>query len=137
MYRIPIYHVRLVRDGSQTSARKKVDSPSTAAHVLQQYLDGADREHFVVLLLDTLNQIICIHTVTIGTLDASLYRSYENHDGALRYVPEIRARELVMLGGRDNDASAAVSSAHDDPREPVAPAGPSDEPTLHAVDLPF
>ena len=53
MYRIPIYQVRLVRDGSQPSARKKVDSPATAAQVLQQYLDGADREHFVVLRLDT------------------------------------------------------------------------------------
>jgi RadC-like JAB domain len=60
MYRIPIYPVRLVRDGTQPSARKKVDSPSTAAHVLQQYLDGVDREHFVVLLLDTQNQIIGI-----------------------------------------------------------------------------
>ena len=77
MYRIPIYQVRLVRDGSQPTARKKVDSPSTAAQVLQQYLDGADREHFVVLLLDTQNQIIGIHTVTVGTLDASLVHPRE------------------------------------------------------------
>src|SRR5690606_14017373 len=35
------------------------------------------------------------------------YRSYEDRDGATRYVTEIRARELVMLGGRDNAASAA------------------------------
>lgn len=77
MYRIPIYQVRLVRDGSQPSARKKVDSPSTAAHVLHEYLEGADREHFVVLLLDTQNQIIGIHTVTIGTLDASLIHPRE------------------------------------------------------------
>ena len=72
MYRIPIYQVKLVRDGSQASERKKVDCAATAARILQQYLDAADREHFVVLLLDTQNQVIGIHTVTVGTLDASL-----------------------------------------------------------------
>jgi DNA repair protein RadC len=71
MYRIPIYQVRLVRDGSQRAERKKVNAPATAAEVLHQYLADADREHFVVLLLDTQNQIIGIHTVTVGTLDAS------------------------------------------------------------------
>src|SRR5690606_10797019 len=77
MYRIPIYQVKLVRDGSQASERKKVDCAATAARLLQQYLDGADREHFVVLLLDTQNQVIGIHTVTVGTLDASLVHPRE------------------------------------------------------------
>lgn len=30
------------------------------------------------------------------------YRSYDDKDGITRYVTEIRARELVMLGGRDS-----------------------------------
>ncbi len=77
MYRIPIYQVRLVRDGSQRAERKKVNAPATAAEVLHKYLSGADREHFVVLLLDTQNQIIGIHTVTVGTLDASLVHPRE------------------------------------------------------------
>lgn len=77
MYRIPIYQVRLVRDGSQRAERKKVSHPAVAAEVLRVYLDGVDREHFVVLLLDTQNQIIGIHTVTVGTLDASLIHPRE------------------------------------------------------------
>ena len=77
MYRIPIYQVRLVRDGSQRAERKKVNAPATAAEVLHEYLAGADREHFVVLLLDTQNQIIGIHTVSVGTLDASLVHPRE------------------------------------------------------------
>src|SRR5690606_34740273 len=48
-----------------------------------QYLDGADREHFVVLLLDTQNQIIGIHTVTVGTLDASLIHPREVFKSAI------------------------------------------------------
>lgn len=77
MYRIPIYQVRLVRDGSQRAERKKVNAPATAAEVLHTYLADADREHFVVLLLDTQNRIIGIHTVSVGTLDASLVHPRE------------------------------------------------------------
>ena len=65
------------------------------------------------------------------------YRSYENRDGRATYVTEIRARELVMLGGRDNGAPEATTSAHDGVREPV-PAGVAGDPTvLPDDDLPF
>src|SRR5690606_12124855 len=66
------------------------------------------------------------------------YRSYEDRDGATRYVTEIRARELVMLGGRDNAASEATTSAHDGGREPVPAGTVGEEPTvLSDDDLPF
>lgn len=66
------------------------------------------------------------------------YRSYEDRDGAIRYVTEIRARELVMLGGRENGASAAAGSAHDDSREPVAAGAPGEGPAvLPDEDVPF
>jgi DNA repair protein RadC len=83
MYRIPIYQVKLVRDGSQKAERKKVSHPAVAAEVLREYLDGVDREHFVALLLDTQNQIIGIHTVTVGTLDASLIHPREIYKAAI------------------------------------------------------
>lgn len=107
MYRIPIYQVRLVRDGSQPAARKKVDSPSTAAQVLQQYLDGADREHFVVLLLDTQNQIIGIHTVTIGTLDASLIHPREI------FKPVILANAASVILAHNHPSGDPTPSAED------------------------
>ncbi|MQA91970.1 MAG: DNA repair protein RadC [Gemmatimonas sp.] len=107
MYRIPIYQVRLVRDGSQPSARKKVVSPSTAARVLQQYLDGADREHFVALLLDTQNQIIGIHTVTIGTLDASLVHPREI------FKPAILANAASVILAHNHPSGDPTPSAED------------------------
>jgi DNA repair protein RadC len=77
MYRIPIYQVKLVRDGSQPTERKQVSTAADAAGILQAYLDGADREHFVVLLLNTQHRAIGLHTVTVGTLDASLVHPRE------------------------------------------------------------
>jgi DNA repair protein RadC len=107
MYRIPIYQVKLVRDGSQMAERKKVDSAATAAKVLHQYLDGADREHFVVLLLDTQNQIIGIHTVTVGTLDASLVHPREI------FKPAILANAASVLLAHNHPSGDPTPSAED------------------------
>ena len=107
MYRIPIYQVKLVRDGSQVSDRKKVDCAGTAALILQQYLDGADREHFVVLLLDTQNQIIGIHTVTVGTLDASLVHPREV------FKPAILANAASVLLAHNHPSGDPTPSAED------------------------
>lgn len=51
------------------------------------------------------------------------YRSYEDNEGITRYVTEIRARELIMLGGREADTSTGT------PSTPAAPthAGPARE----------
>lgn len=107
MYRIPIYQVRLIRDGSQKAERKKVSRPAVAAEVLREYLNGVDREHFVVLLLDTQNQIIGIHTVTVGTLDASLIHPRE------AFKPAILANAASVLLAHNHPSGDPAPSAED------------------------
>lgn len=107
MYRIPIYQVKLVRDESQASERKKVECAATAARILQQYLDGADREHFVALLLDTQNQIIGIHTVTVGTLEASLIHPREI------FKPAILANAASVILAHNHPSGDPTPSAED------------------------
>ena len=62
------------------------------------------------------------------------YRSYEDRDGATRYVTEIRARELVMLGG-GREAVIADGGAVPEP----VPAGSvgGEPPLVDDDDLPF
>lgn len=107
MYRIPIYQVKLVRDGSLTAERKKIDAPATAANVLHQYFDGADREHFVVLLLDTRHQIIGIHTVTVGVLDASLIHPREI------FKPAILANAAAIILAHNHPSGDPNPSSED------------------------
>jgi DNA repair protein RadC len=107
MYRIPIYQVKLVRDGSLTTKRKKIDAPATAANVLHQYFDGADREHFVVLLLDTRHQIIGIHTVTVGVLDASLIHPREI------FKPAILANAAAIILAHNHPSGDPTPSPED------------------------
>lgn len=45
------------------------------------------------------------------------YRSYEDKEGQTRYVTEINARDLMMLGGRDADAPAETTERAPAPRE--------------------
>ena len=116
MYRIPIYQVKLVRDGSQKAERKKVSQPAVAAEVLWKFLEGADREHFVVVLLDTQNQIIGLHTVTVGTLDASL----------------VHPREIFKAAILSN--SAAILLAHNHPSGDPTPSAEDRSVTRLLVD---
>jgi DNA repair protein RadC len=71
-YRIPIYRVALVRDGSQKADDKQIRGSWMAAHIFREFLGDVDREHFCVMMLNTKLHVIGIHTVSIGSLDATL-----------------------------------------------------------------
>jgi len=83
MYRIPVYTVSLVREHSQAAETKVITSPLEAYHLLNTYIGEADREHFVVLLLDTRNVVRGIHTVSIGSLNASCVHPREVFKAAI------------------------------------------------------
>lgn len=77
MYRIPRYKISLVKDGNVMTEKKSISSPQDAVPILEAYLEGSDREHFVILLVDTKNHIIGIHTVSIGSLNQSIVHPRE------------------------------------------------------------
>lgn len=52
----PIFRVQLVREKSGN--REGIAGPEHVAQVLCRYLQHADREHFVALLLDAKNRVI-------------------------------------------------------------------------------
>ena len=69
-YQIPVYRVQLVRESALPTDADKI-GPDNAGDVVARYLEGADREHFVVLLLDNKLRLTGINTVSIGTLDST------------------------------------------------------------------
>lgn len=70
-YQIPVYQVRLVRQSMLKVGAQKCTSPIDAFELFRDYFDGLDREHMVVGMLDTKNQVIGINTVSIGTLTSA------------------------------------------------------------------
>src|SRR5215469_14826884 len=80
---IPIYRVSLVREGRLPYSKERIRSAAIASTILHTYLADVDREHFVILLLGQKNQVIGIHTVSIGSLTASVVHPRETFKAAI------------------------------------------------------
>ena len=74
---VSVYRVCLVREGRVPYYNQQIRSAVDASMLLHTYLADVDREHFVVLMLDQKNKVIGIHTVSIGSLTASIVHPRE------------------------------------------------------------
>src|SRR5207249_2408835 len=54
-----------------------------ASRLLHTYLADVDGEHFVILMLDRKNRVLGIHTVSIGSLTASIVHPRETYKAAI------------------------------------------------------
>jgi len=72
MQRIQVVKIQMIRERNMMVESKKVSSPRDIAEIMFEYLNGADRECFVVIALNTKNDINSISTISIGTLSSSL-----------------------------------------------------------------
>ncbi len=75
---IPIYRITLVRESALPYQDvPQMRSSKDVAALLHEYLKDVDREHFVVFFLDQKNRIVGIHTVSMGSLTASVVHPRE------------------------------------------------------------
>ena len=107
VYDVPVARLQLVMEGP-ANPHKALNCPAEVAALVADYLAGADREHFVAVLLDAKNHVLCITTVSIGTLSSAL----------------VHPRELYKAAILANAASVIVAHNH-----------PSGDPTPSAEDL--
>lgn len=77
MNRINIVTVKMEKVKSMLVDNKQVTSPQDVYEIVKKYLDGADREHLVLLTLNTKNAINSITTVSIGSLNSSVVHPRE------------------------------------------------------------
>ena len=84
--------------------RPVISSPADVERLLRGRIANLDRENFVVVLLNTKNEVIEISTVSVGTLDASLVHPREV------FKPAVRA------------SAASVILAHNHPSGKVEPS---------------
>jgi len=81
---VPVWNVQLVREGHRAyNGERRIARPEDAAVLFSTYLAGSDREHLVMLGLDTKNGILGIHTVSIGALDRTLVSPREVFKAAI------------------------------------------------------
>jgi DNA repair protein RadC len=61
----------------------RVSGPNEARDLLVPYFQGKDREHFVVLHLDSAHQPLSVEVVSVGTLNSSPVHPREVFKGAI------------------------------------------------------
>jgi len=104
--RVNIVSLKLVKESTILYQRRSVCSPQDGYELLKQFLDDKDREHFIVVSLDTKNQPVSINVCHIGSLNASI----------------VHPREVMKSAILSNAASIIVGHNH-----PSGKAEPSRE----------
>jgi DNA repair protein RadC len=75
--RINIVSLKLVKESSLLYKERSIRSPEDGYKVLKSFLEDKDREHFIVVSLDTKNQPVSINVCHIGSLNASIVHPRE------------------------------------------------------------
>lgn len=76
-YKIPDYKVMLVKDSNVPSDKKRISSPVDVVSMFKSYLQGADREHFCIAMLDRKGNLLGLNTVSVGDLHSSIVHPRE------------------------------------------------------------
>jgi len=66
----PVLRVRLIRETS--SSQVQLSSPEDAMKTCEEFLVDEDREHLIVLMLSAKNDLLGIHTASIGNLTSAI-----------------------------------------------------------------
>ena len=81
--KVNVVSIQLVKEKSIVYGSKQINSPKDVEILAANFLAGADREHFVVLCLDTKSNVNALNTVSVGTLNSSLVHPREVFKAAI------------------------------------------------------
>jgi DNA repair protein RadC len=100
--RVNIVSLKLVRESSLLYKDRCVRSPEDGYNLLKQFLGEADREHFIVVCLDTKNQPTAINICHIGSLNARIVHPRECYKSA------ILSNAASILVGHNHPSGSAI-----------------------------
>lgn len=100
-------------------ARKVITSPDVAAAIATEYIGDEDREVFLVMVLNTKNEVNAVHRCHVGSINASIVQPREVFKAAIlnngtsivvahnhpSYNPE-PSREDIQVTGRLQEAGS-------------------------------
>ncbi|WP_409482402.1 RadC family protein [Bacillus safensis] len=94
--RVDVVSLKMVKESSMLYENRVIRSPEDSYRLFKQFLGDVDREHFVVVCLDTKNQPTAINICHIGSLNASI----------------VHPREVMKPAVLSNAASILVGHNH-------------------------
>lgn len=81
--RVNIVSLKMVKEGSVLYQQRKITSPRDIAEIVGDFIEDSDREKCIAIYLNTKNEPTAIHTVSIGSLNASIVHPREVMKGAI------------------------------------------------------
>jgi hypothetical protein len=105
---VPIYKLLMVKDSAiRATIPNRVKQPADIYNLLTAYSQDLDREHLIVILLDTKNAVIGINTVTIGSLNTAVVTMREI------FKPAILANAAAIIVSHNHPSGDPTPSAED------------------------
>src|SRR5215813_4363443 len=105
---ISVFRLSLVKDASLPyKGARELLTPADVADLIRTYLKQTDREHFIVVFLDSNSKVIGINTISVGTLTESLVHPREVFKGA------ILANAASLICAHNHPSGIASASAAD------------------------
>ena len=75
--RVDVVSVKLIRERSILYKNRTVGNPQDAYELAKEMLEDEDREKLLACFLDTKNQPVALHVVSIGSLNSSIIHPRE------------------------------------------------------------
>ncbi len=75
--RVNVVSLKMVKEFSILYKNRVVRSPEDGYELMKEFLGDVDREHFIVVCLDTKNQPTALNVCHIGSLNASIVHPRE------------------------------------------------------------
>ena len=99
--------LRVVREKPFRLSELVTRRPADAVKVFCEWIGDEDREHFVIMLFDTRHRAIGVHTVSIGSLSASIVHPRE----VFKVAIAANAASMILA---HNHPSGDTSPSQDD-----------------------
>jgi len=105
--RVQVVRVEMVKERTIKFASNRASSPGEAAAILADFLSGVDREHFVMMCLDSKNKINALNVVSVGSLSSAIVHPREV------FKPAILANAAAIIIGHNHPSGDATPSSED------------------------
>ena len=107
LQKVNVVSIQLVKEKSLAYGSIQISTPKDAAAIAESFLAGADREHAVVMCLDTKQNINAINTISVGTLNSSPIHPREV------FKPAILANSNAIIIFHNHTSGIPTPSADD------------------------
>ncbi len=75
--RIDVVKVQMVKEDTLWYLKRRIEEPKDAADIMRDFIGNADREHFILICLNSKNEPTHIETVSIGTINFAVIHPRE------------------------------------------------------------